>query len=96
MTCIVPAFTIPGGKPVTADPGSRPTSPLMTLGPVFVTVLPANTAKVLRRSQPDRRLRAEGDRGDQQDRGRQQTERGDQWTDAASLLRRAPLDEGWT
>ena len=43
---IVPAMTIPGGKPVTADPGSRPTLPLMTLGPVLVTVLPARTAKV--------------------------------------------------
>lgn len=44
--CIVP-LTIPGGKPVTAEPGLRPRSPLTTLGPVFVTVEPPKTAKPL-------------------------------------------------
>jgi hypothetical protein len=38
-------FTIPGGKPVTAVPGWRPTLPSITLGPVLVTVAPASTAK---------------------------------------------------
>jgi hypothetical protein len=38
--------TIPGGKPVTADPGETPTFPLMTVGPVLVTVDPARTPKV--------------------------------------------------
>jgi hypothetical protein len=44
--CTVP-FTIPGGKPVIALPGLTPRSPLRMLGPVLVTVVPANTAKLL-------------------------------------------------
>jgi hypothetical protein len=36
----------PGGNPVTEDPGVRPTSPFITEDPVFVTVLPANTANL--------------------------------------------------
>jgi hypothetical protein len=44
--CIAPDITIPGGKPVTAVPGETPTSPVMTLGPVLVTVVPARTAKL--------------------------------------------------
>jgi hypothetical protein len=39
-------FTMPGGNPVTAVPGLTPRSPLMTLGPVLVTVCPARTAKL--------------------------------------------------
>jgi hypothetical protein len=39
--------TCPGGKPVTALPGLTPRSPEMTEGPVLVTVVPANTAKLL-------------------------------------------------
>ena len=45
-TCVVP-LTTPGGKPVTEVPGLRPRSPLITLGPVFVTVEPPKTAKLL-------------------------------------------------
>ena len=41
---MVPALTRPGGKPVTAVPGLTPRSPLITLGPVLVTVVPASTA----------------------------------------------------
>jgi hypothetical protein len=43
--CMTP-FTMPGGNPVTAVPGLTPRSPLMTLGPVLVTVCPARTAKL--------------------------------------------------
>jgi hypothetical protein len=34
----------PGGNPVMDVPGDRPTSPVMTLEPVLVTVVPASTA----------------------------------------------------
>ena len=44
--CIVPLDTMPGGNPVTAVPGLTPRSPLMVLGPVLVTVVPARTAKL--------------------------------------------------
>src|ERR1700722_6426234 len=44
--CIVPLLTMPGGNPVTAVPGLTPRSPLMLLGPVLVTVVPARTAKL--------------------------------------------------
>jgi hypothetical protein len=44
--CCTP-FTVPGGNPVIAVPGLTPKSPLMTLGPVLVTVVPARTAKLL-------------------------------------------------
>jgi len=44
--CMVPSVTIPGGNPVTAVPGLTPRSPLIALGPVLVTVLPARTAKL--------------------------------------------------
>jgi hypothetical protein len=44
-TCWVPLITSPGGKPVTELPGLTPKSPDMTEAPVFVTVVPANTAK---------------------------------------------------
>ena len=37
--------TIPGGKPVTAEPGLTPRSPVMVVDPVLVTVWPARTAK---------------------------------------------------
>ena len=37
---------VPGGKPVTAVPGLRPKSPLITLGPVLVIVEPAKIAKL--------------------------------------------------
>jgi hypothetical protein len=37
----------PGGNPVTDVPGETPTSPVMALTPVFVTVEPPRTAKVL-------------------------------------------------
>jgi hypothetical protein len=39
--------TLPGGKPVTELPGLKPRSPLITVRPVLVTVLPASTPKVL-------------------------------------------------
>jgi len=39
------AYTIPGGKPVISLPGQTPKSPKRMVGPVFVTVDPANTAK---------------------------------------------------
>jgi hypothetical protein len=39
-------FTMPGGNPVTEVPGQRPRSPLMTVRPVLVTVLPARTPKL--------------------------------------------------
>src|SRR6185437_10094749 len=46
VTCSVP-FTMPGGNPVTEEPGLRPRSPLlMTLRPVLVTVVPARTPKL--------------------------------------------------
>src|SRR5579863_6446598 len=50
-TCTFPWIT-PGGKPVIALPGEIPTSPTILVGPVFVTVEPARTAKraALRRS----------------------------------------------
>src|ERR1700691_2222969 len=41
-----PLDTMPGGNPVTAVPGLTPRSPLMLLGPVLVTVVPARTAKL--------------------------------------------------
>lgn len=44
---MVPPVTTPGGNPVTAVPGLTPTSPLMRLRPVLVTVVPAITAKLL-------------------------------------------------
>jgi hypothetical protein len=37
--------SVPGGNPVTEEPGVNPISPVTTLGPVFVIVLEANTAK---------------------------------------------------
>src|ERR1017187_8965236 len=43
--CIVP-FTIPGGNPVIERPGQTPKSPLMTLGPVLVTVEAPRTPKL--------------------------------------------------
>jgi hypothetical protein len=45
VTCMVPV-TMPGGNPVTALPGLRPRSPLMTVGPVLVTVVAARTPKL--------------------------------------------------
>jgi hypothetical protein len=36
-------LTAPGGKPVIAEPGDTPRSPLIVVKPVFVTVEPANT-----------------------------------------------------
>ena len=51
--CVVPGRTTvpgPGGlekvKPVTELPGLSPRSPLMTVGPEFVTVEPPSTAKL--------------------------------------------------
>jgi hypothetical protein len=35
---------MPGGNPVTADPGDTPTSPSIVLAPVLVTVDPARMA----------------------------------------------------
>jgi len=43
--CCVP-FTKPGGNPVMEVPGLTPRSPLITDGPVLVTVEPARTAKL--------------------------------------------------
>jgi len=47
----VPVYCVPlstpGPNPVTAVPGLTPRSPLMTVLPVLVTVLPARTAKVV-------------------------------------------------
>src|SRR6202035_6118692 len=40
--------TVPGGKPVTALPGLRPTFPWITLLPVLVMVEPARIAKLAR------------------------------------------------
>jgi hypothetical protein len=45
-SCWAPS-TVPGGNPVTAVPGLTPRSPVTTLGPVLVTVVPARTAKAL-------------------------------------------------
>jgi hypothetical protein len=42
--CMVP-FTVPGGNPVTEVPGLTPRSPLITLGPVLVTLCPPSTPK---------------------------------------------------
>jgi hypothetical protein len=39
-------MTVPGGKPVMARVGHEPRFPLTTVGPVFVTPEPANTAKL--------------------------------------------------
>lgn len=39
-------LTTPGGKPVTAEPGLTPRSPVTTVAPVLVTVVPARTAKL--------------------------------------------------
>ena len=43
--CWDPLNTSPGGKLVMAEPGLTPRSPEMSDGPVFVTVVPAKTAK---------------------------------------------------
>jgi hypothetical protein len=45
-TCVAPS-TLPGGNPVTELPGASPRSPVITLGPVFVIVLPPRTAKLV-------------------------------------------------
>jgi hypothetical protein len=42
---VVPV-TVPGGKPVIAAPGLTPRFPVITLGPVLVTVEPPRTAKL--------------------------------------------------
>ena len=42
--CSVPVKE-PGGNPVIDEPGSRPTSPVMVVEPVFVTVVAPSTAK---------------------------------------------------
>jgi hypothetical protein len=42
--CCVP-LTVPGGNPVTEVPGLNPRSPVIVVGPVLVTVLPARTPK---------------------------------------------------
>ena len=39
--------TAPGGKPVIDVPGLRPIPPVMTVGPVLVTVVAAKTPKLL-------------------------------------------------
>ncbi len=41
---MLPPITSPGGKPVAAEPGLTPRSPVITLEPVLVTVEPASTA----------------------------------------------------
>jgi hypothetical protein len=41
---ITPLDTMPGGKPVTADPGLKPTSPSTVVAPVLVIVDPAKMA----------------------------------------------------
>src|SRR5665213_678703 len=43
---MAPLLTVPGGNPVTAAPGLTPRSPRIVDGPVFVTVVPATTAKL--------------------------------------------------
>ncbi len=43
---IAPLVTVPGPKPVTAVPALTPRLPVTLVGPVFVTVEPASTAKV--------------------------------------------------
>ena len=43
--CTVP-ITIPGGKPVIEEPGYKPKSPVITDGPVLVTVEEPRTAKL--------------------------------------------------
>src|ERR1700693_4583254 len=43
--CLTPV-TLPGGMPVTAEPGDNPRLPVITLGPVFVIVDPARTVKL--------------------------------------------------
>src|SRR4051794_14151965 len=43
---MAPPTTVPGGNPVTELPGETPRLPVMTLGPVFVTVDPPRTAKL--------------------------------------------------
>jgi hypothetical protein len=42
---VLPGTITPGGKPVIDVPGLTPMSPEMTVAPVLVTVLAANTAK---------------------------------------------------
>src|SRR5450432_1413716 len=42
---MVPPVTVPGGNPVTEEPGLTPRSPVITVGPVFVTVEAPSTAK---------------------------------------------------
>jgi hypothetical protein len=42
---MVPSLTVPGGKPVTAEPGSTPKLPATVELPVLVTVVPAKIAK---------------------------------------------------
>jgi hypothetical protein len=42
--CTVP-ITLPGGKPVIEVPGNKPKFPVITDGPVLVTVEPPKTAK---------------------------------------------------
>jgi len=46
------AVTSPGGKNVTAEPGETPTFPLITEGPVLVTVDPASTEKLVASPSP--------------------------------------------
>jgi hypothetical protein len=43
--CVLP-FTVPGGNMVTELPGLTPRSPLITLGPVLVTLCPPSTPKL--------------------------------------------------
>ena len=44
---MVPPVTMPGGNPVTAEPGLTPRFPLTWVGvTVLVTVVPARTAKL--------------------------------------------------
>src|ERR1019366_340238 len=45
LMCLTPV-TVPGGNPVTDEPGSSPRLPVITLGPVLVTVEPARTVKL--------------------------------------------------
>ncbi len=47
VMCIVPSVTVPGGNPVTDDPGLTPRLPCTMLDPVFVTALAPSTANVL-------------------------------------------------
>ena len=44
---MIDPLTVPGGNPVTEEPGETPRFPIIVVAPLFVTVEAPRTAKVL-------------------------------------------------